>query len=200
MSGKLPGKLIVVSGPSGVGKTSVCKGLLEREGFQRVITATSRPPRPGEKEGVDYIFLTRAAFEAALTRGEFLESAEVHGNLYGTPLQGIREKLEEGEWLLLNIDVQGARQIREASRRDPSLPLETVFLLPPSMEELGRRLRERQTDDPREVENRLKIARKEMEESRLYDHTLENGELVNTVENILEAIGRPPRSSSGEKT
>src|SRR5262245_51818543 len=137
------GRLILVSGPSGVGKTSICAALLARGGMRRVITATSRPPRPGERDGVDYHFFTEAKFQEAIRRGEFLEHARVHGHLYGTPREEVAAGLRDGLPVLLNIDVQGARQIREQVKAGEPIPLTQIFLLPPSLAELERRLKAR---------------------------------------------------------
>jgi len=185
----MAGKLIVISGPSGVGKTTICDALLKYPGFQRVITATSRPPRKGERDGVDYHFLTERAFLESRERGEFLESARVHGHLYGTPRREVEAGLREGKWVLLNIDVQGARQIREGSGRGSGLPLTTVFLEPPSMEELCRRIGTRGTDDPETARRRLETAREEMKERHNYEHVILNDDLGSTVQRIIKAIG-----------
>jgi len=192
----MAGRLIVVSGPSGVGKTTVCEALLGYPGFRRVVTATSRPPRPGERQGIDYHFLSEADFEAAQGRGEFLETAQVHGHLYGTPRKVVEEGLQENVWLLLNIDVQGARQIRESARKAP-LPLQMVFLEPPNIEELARRLRGRGTDGPESMEKRLKTALLELEERPQYDHVVVNNKVPATVKRILKLIGYP---GSGRKS
>ncbi len=153
------GIVLVVSGPSGVGKTTVIDGLLRRPGFARGITATTRSPRPGEQEGVHYRFLTRARFEEGVGRGMFLEHATVHGNLYGTPREEVEAILGRGDACILNVDVQGAESIRRSG-----LPVVTVFLLPPSAEELERRLAGRGTEGAEEKARRLAIARQEMAE------------------------------------
>ncbi len=182
------GRLIVISGPSGVGKTSVCAALLARPGFRRVITSTSRPPRPGERDGIDYHFLSDEEFQAAVRRGEFLEHARVHGHLYGTPRKEVGAGLAEGLRVLLNIDVQGARQIREKVRGGERIPLTQVFLLPPTIEELTRRLASRGTEDSRSVKERLERAIAEMEERTEYDHVIVNDEVTAAVERILEVL------------
>ncbi|MHC4923485.1 MAG: guanylate kinase [Planctomycetota bacterium] len=179
MSETLPGLVAVISGPSGVGKTTVISQLLERPGFARSITATTRPPREGEKDGEDYLFLDRMSFEDGITDGRFLEHAVVHGNLYGTPRDGVEAVLARGDVCLLNIDVQGADSLRQTG-----LSVATVFLLPPSMEELERRLGSRGTEDPDEMERRLGIARREMEVASLFDLQLENGEVAETVDKL----------------
>ena len=159
----LPGRLVVVSGPSGAGKSTVARRLVERpEARARLsISATTRPPRGEERDGVDYIFLDRAAFEAARERGEFLEWAEVHGHLYGTPIGPIRAAMAAGISPILVIDVQGGLLVRE---RVPGALL--VFLNTPSPEVLEARLRSRGTDDEATIRRRLENARREVEVGR----------------------------------
>jgi guanylate kinase len=190
------GRLVLISGPSGVGKTSICSALLAHGGMRRVITATSRPPRPGERDGVDYHFLSEARFQEAIRRGEFLEHAKVHGHLYGTPREEVAAGLREGRPVLLNIDVQGARQIREKVKADEAIPLTQIFLMPPSLEELERRLETRKTDDPAVVKKRLETAIREMEERTLYDHVVVNDDLAATVSRILALLGLPGKPNA----
>lgn len=155
---KPPGRVLVLSGPSGVGKTTVAERVLRDDaGFGRAVTATTRAPRPGERDGVDYRFLTPEAFEAGLARGEFLEHARVHGRLYGTPLDSVRRVLDAGRTCLLVIDVQGAATLR-ALRESGKLPFEAafVFLEPPSAAALARRLARRGTESGAETEARLR--------------------------------------------
>ena len=178
------GIVVVVSGPSGVGKTTVIDRLLERPGYSRSITATTRAPRGKEKDGVDYLFLARAAFEEGVKKGRFLEHATVHGNLYGTPRDGVEAVLARGDVCLLNIDVQGAESLRRSG-----LPVATVFLMPPSLEELERRLGSRGTDDEDERRRRLERARKEMELAVQFDWKVVNrsvGEAVGEIEAFVE--------------
>jgi len=188
MTAAARGLLAVVSGPSGVGKTTVVARLLAKPGYARSITATTRPVRAGEKDGVDYVFLTREAFLAGVAAGRFLEHAVVHGNLYGTPRDAVEAVLARGEVCLLNVDVQGAEALRRSG-----LPVVTVFLLPPSMAELERRLGGRKTETPAEVARRLEIARREMAEADRFEMRVENRDLDDTVsriEGFLEARRR----------
>jgi guanylate kinase len=157
-------RLVVVSGPSGVGKTTVCRRLLARPEFERVITATTRDPRAGERDGIDYLFISRAEFAAWVDADKFLEWARVHGRRYGSPRDQAQQILQRGRHALLNIDVQGAASIRAGD-----LPCLLVFLLPPSMDELERRLRGRHTEDEDEIERRLETARAEMARQDEFD-------------------------------
>lgn len=172
------GILIIVSGPAGSGKTTVCDRMLaEESGIQRVVTSTTRPPREGEKHEVDYYFFDHETFDAKVEAGEFYEWAHVHTNRYGTLKSEIHDKLAAGADLLLNIDVQGAATFREAGREDPLLrgKVVTVFIMPPNLEELESRLRHRSTDDEDEIQRRLRVARDEMKQRELYDHCILSG-------------------------
>lgn len=177
------GIVVVVSGPSGVGKTTVIDRLLRRPGYARGITATTRAPRKGEVDGVHYRFLTRQRFLEGVRRGRFLEHAVVHGNLYGTPRREVESALRRGEVCLLNIDVQGAEAIRRTGMR-----VVTIFLLPPSMRELERRLAKRGTEGPGEAALRLAIARKEMGQKDRFDARVVNREVGRTVERVAATV------------
>ena len=171
------GILLIVSGPAGIGKTTVCERLLKAtSNLQRIITTTTRSARGNEKDGVDYHFIDRANFEAKIAGKEFYEYARVHNQLYGTLKSAVHEKLQRGTDLLLNIDVQGAAQMREMAKTDPVLygRLVTVFLMPPSLEELEKRLRGRGTDSAQEVQRRMQVAKIEIEESIHYDSVLKS--------------------------
>ncbi len=178
-AGTLRGIVAVVSGPSGVGKTTVVDGLLTRPGYARSITATTRAPREGESHGVHYLFLPRAEFEAGLGTGRFLEHAVVYGNLYGTPRERVEEVLARGEICLLNIDVQGAEALRRSG-----LPVVTVFILPPSMEELERRLVSRGTEGEADARRRFEIAKVEVKEAGRFDIQVVNRTVEGTVDEI----------------
>ncbi len=185
MTGPARGLVAVVSGPSGVGKTTVIARLLQRPGFARSITATTRAPRGGETDGVDYLFLSRPDFEAGIAAGRFLEHAVVHGNLYGTPRDAVEAVLARGDVCVLNIDVQGAESFRRSG-----LPVATVFLLPPSMEELERRLGRRGTESEGEMQRRLDMARAEMKEVGRFDLAVENHVVDDTVRTLAEFLDR----------
>ena len=185
------GRLIVISGPSGVGKTSICEALLKKSKFTRVITCTTRPPRGGEQDGVDYFFSARTDFEEGIKAGRFLEHAEVYGNLYGTPRDLVEEGIESGADLLLNIDVQGARLVR-----DSGIPcLVTVFIDAPSEEELQRRLTGRAADSEEDIRQRLEIARSERKEKSAYQHIVVNDDFDRAVQE-LEALLEAPIESN----
>jgi guanylate kinase len=157
------------------------------------VSATTRFPRPGEVEGVHYHFIGRADFERRVEAGEFLEWAEFDGNLYGTPLAPVVARLTFGESVLLEIDLQGARQVR---RRVPGALL--VFLRPPSWEELVRRLTERRTEPPEVVERRLAVAREELAAEVEFDHALVNSDVKQVCEELVALMSSPHPHPSSE--
>ena len=181
------GQIIVISGPSGSGKTTIVKKLLERNpDLCRSISATTRKPRPGERDGIDYHFLSREEFERGIESGEFAEWAIYNDNYYGTPKRQLDEALREGRSILLAIEVQGAAQIKKLY---PDALL--IFILPPSMETLKERLRRRGTS-PEEIERRAEIALKEISSIDIYDYAVVNEEgkleeAVKAVEMIISA-------------
>jgi guanylate kinase len=177
-------RLVVISGPSGVGKTTVCDRLFARKGFERVVTATTRDPRPGERPGKDYVFLAEKEFEAWASQGRFLEWANVHGHRYGTPRASVEEIVKRGHHALLNIDVQGA-----ASVRATGFPCVLVFLLPPTWEELERRLRGRGTDPEEEIARRLAGAKAELLRQDDFDLKVTNDDPDRAAEEIARAVG-----------
>lgn len=180
------GKLFIVSGPSGVGKSTVLRKLFaERENLYFSVSATTRDPRPGEENGVHYHFLTMETFREWIENDEFLEYAEFVGNAYGTPKRYVDEALEAGKDVILDIEVQGAAQVR-AKRPDTV----AVFIAPPSWDELERRLTERGTDTPEKIQKRLQRAKDEVLEAHNYNYFVINDTVENAVrelESILTA-------------
>jgi guanylate kinase len=189
----LPPLLLVLSGPSGVGKDAVLARLAEKGlPFRRVLTVTTRPRRPGEREGVDYHFLTEEEYDHLLAGGGLLEHAEVYGLRYGVPKAPVREALACDEDVVMRVDVQGAATLR---RLLPEAVL--VFLVPASLHELEERLRQRSTEDEATLDRRLERARGEMEQQGLFDYVVVNadGHLEDAVERlaaIIEAEKRRP--------
>ena len=188
MNTPLEGTLFVVAAPSGAGKSSLVNALLEREPtISLSISHTTRPPRPGELYGRHYYFVEREAFEQQVAEGIFLEHAEVHGNLYGTSRTRVQDLLASGRDVLLEIDWQGAAQIRR------SMPdCVSVFILPPSRAELERRLRGRGSDAPDVIERRLHNSREEIAHAHTFDYILVNDVFDDALAD-LQAIVRAVR-------
>ncbi|MBN2449407.1 MAG: guanylate kinase [Lentisphaeria bacterium] len=184
------GSLVVLSGPSGTGKTTLYRRVLERNPQVHFsVSWTTRAARPGEREGIDYHFVTGEAFQRAAAAGEFLEHAEVHGNWYGTPWQGLRETLSGGEDVLLDIDVQGARLVRERLRGTAFESLAVfVFCAAPSYAALSRRLHGRGTDAAATVETRLRNALRELSAWREYEWVVVNDDLDAAVADLERVI------------
>jgi guanylate kinase len=167
--------LILISAPSGGGKTTLSQQLLAaRPDMTRAITCTTRSPRPGEKNGVDYHFFKPAEFQEHVRAGDFIEHATVFGRSYGTLRSELLDQLRAGRDVLLNIDVQGAATIRKRAQFEPELKraLVTVFLTPPSVATLAERLNKRNTDAPEEIQKRLAYARQEIAEWKHFDYLL----------------------------
>ncbi|MFO0888363.1 MAG: guanylate kinase [Isosphaeraceae bacterium] len=180
---RYPGRLVVLSGASGSGKSTLVRKLLERQDLRLLVSvsATTRPPRPGEVNGRDYLFLSPEQFEDI--RGDLLESAEVHGHSYGTPAEPVRRALSGGTCVILVIDVQGGFQVRE---RVPGALL--VFVQVPGFDVLEERLRGRGSDDEATIRRRLTNARRELELARRYDVHLVNDDLERSVDELATIL------------
>ena len=179
------GLLIVLSGPSGVGKGTVRKAIFDSEenDFQYSISMTTRKQREGEVDGVDYYFRSREEFEAMIEAGEMLEYAEYVGNYYGTPLTYVNQTLDEGKDVFLEIEVQGAKQVKD---KVPDGVF--IFLTPPDLAELKSRIIGRGTDEMSVIEERMAVAREEIEMMALYDYVVVNDEVPLAVQRIKDII------------
>jgi guanylate kinase len=178
------GLMIVLSSPSGGGKTTIAQRLLRRDkNLIRSVSCTTRAPRPGERQGRDYFFTTPAKFKAMTRRGAFLEWARVHQNLYGTPLAWVKRQLAKGKDVLLVVDIQGGQAIRRKEARAV-----LVFLKPPSLAVLQKRLTGRGSDEPKALKVRLKNAKWEMRQGRHYAYQVVNGRLAKAVSDVAKII------------
>ena len=177
-------KLIIITGPSGVGKGTVVKELLDRnKDIWLSISATTRNPRVGEKDGLNYYFISEERFKDMIDKKEFLEWAQFAGNYYGTPLSTVNEKIEKGFVVLLEIEVEGAKQIKEKFPESLS-----IFLLPPSKEELEKRIRNRGTEKEEAIDRRLSRANYEIASSNQFDFVLTNHDVDETVKEVFKII------------
>lgn len=183
MAEQATGKLVVVTGPSGVGKSTLLEAALARCDAVYSVSATTRKPRPGEVDGVDYQFVDRRRFEAMIAEQALLEWAEVYGEYYGTPAEPVRRGLAQGQTLVMDLDVQGGRQVHQ------HMPgAEFVFILPPNEEELRRRLAGRGSESPQAVERRFSLAQKEIAEAKasgVYNREIVNDQLEPAVEELV---------------
>ncbi len=182
--GATRGRMLVISGPSGSGKSTICRRLLEDPRVVFSVSATTRPPRRGEADGRDYIFLSPEEFRERMERGEFIESANVHGNMYGTLRQPMEDALVGGQVFLLEIDVQGALQLKSLG-----IVGIYVFIDAPDDDTLRERLVGRGTDAPEVVERRLQKARDEQLERDKYDHVIVNHTVDSTVRSVRVLAG-----------
>jgi guanylate kinase len=181
-------RLIVLSAPSGAGKTSLCKRLLAdfQNQMELSISSTTRAPRGTEKNGVEYHFLSQDEFKNSIDRSEFAEWAFVHGNYYGTSKKVLEKTLSQGKSVLLDIDVQGAASLKQAFPKSSTL----IFIAPPSMEELERRLRSRNTDDEPTIQRRLRNAQVELEQQTLFDHVVLNDQFERAYHELKTLVER----------
>ncbi|MFH1644990.1 MAG: guanylate kinase [Candidatus Omnitrophota bacterium] len=176
-------RVFIVSGPSGSGKTTICQKVLkETFGLAESVSCTTRRPRREETDGVDYEFVSRDYFLKGINEGAFLEYAEVFGNLYGTPKKSVEKLLGEGKDVLLCIDVQGASQVKK-NIKDAIL----IFIVPPSFDDLEKRLINRSSETAAQIKERLKTAKKELKQANFYDYTVVNDN-VEAAERDLKAI------------
>ena len=197
--------LVLISAPSGGGKTTLCQQLLAaRRQMTRAVTCTTRPPRKGEQDGVDYFFLDADSFLKRVQAGNFLEHATVYGNSYGTLKGEVLGKLRQGKDVLLNVDVQGAATIRQRAEEDPELKraLVSVFLTPPSLEVLEERLKKRGTDSAAVIQKRMGVARQEIAQWKNFDYLLISSTIsedLRRMQAIIEAEKmRPARGQAPE--
>lgn len=179
------GLLIVLSGPSGVGKGTVRKALFNKPDQNLVysVSMTTRPKRPDEVDGVDYYFVTKEEFEQRAREGKFLETAEFVGNYYGTPLDKVEEQLDAGKEVVLEIEVNGALQVRE-KMKDAVL----IFLVPPGRQALYDRLRSRGTESEDVIEKRIRKANREFKLAHLYDYIVVNDQVENAADRVMNII------------
>ena len=177
------GLLVVVSGPSGAGKGTICQVLLEKTPLAYSVSATTRKPRAGEVDGESYYFLSVKAFEEMIEKDELLEWAKVYDNYYGTPLKKVEEKLAAGEDILLEIDTQGAMKVREKFPEGVY-----IFILPPSLAELERRIRGRDTETEDVLQKRLAAAIDEIEAGKRYKYVVTNDEVDGAVDSVCAIL------------
>ena len=178
------GRLIVISGPTASGKSTLWRRLVQDHDVEFSVSATTRPRRKGEEDGRDYRFLEQAEFDRLVADGAFLEWANVHGRCYGTLRAPVEASVAAGRDILLEIDVQGARQLQ-----DCGLPLISIFVEPPSLTELEQRLRARGTEGEEEMARRLSIVAKEMEHAPDYDHRVVNDDLRRMIAEVEGILG-----------
>jgi guanylate kinase len=188
-------KVLVITGPSGVGKGTLIRGLLERiPELELSVSATTRAPRPGERDGAAYHFLSDEEFDRRLASGDFVEHATYSGNRYGTLRSELERRLEEGVPVVLEIEVQGARQVREA------MPdAEAVFIAPPSRDALRARLVGRGTDAPEDVDKRMQTADTELQAQPEFRHVVVNDRLEEATQDLVQIVNRALANLGGPK-
>lgn len=177
------GLLIVISGPSGAGKGTVCKELMKKYNYNISISATTRSPREGEVDGVNYHFLDKKSFEEKLSRNEFLEYAQVYGNYYGTLKKGVEDELNKGNNIILEIDIQGTLQVQKVYKNAVY-----IFLLPPSINELKNRILKRGSETESSFNLRFSSVGEELKYMNSYDYAVINDDLDNAVEKVHSII------------
>lgn len=195
LAGKMPGKMVVISGPSGSGKSTICKRLLSDPRIVFSVSATTRKMRPGEVDGRDYHFITVDEFRKRIARGEFIEHAEVFGNMYGTLREPMRRALQAGQMYLLEIDVQGALQVRY---QYPDALM--LFILPPNEHTLLQRLNDRGRDDADDISKRFRAAKREIhmaKGSRAFEFMVVNDTIERAVDDVSKII-KHKRSEASE--
>ncbi len=179
------GRLFIISAPSGCGKTTLCNRLLnDNLGLANSISMTTRPPRPDERGGIDYHFVSKEQFRRMIKTGGFLEYEDNFGHLYGTPRRFVEDKLRRGRSVLLSIDVKGAMKVKKAYPKESVL----IFILPPSIGALKRRLRLRRSDEPTQINTRLKIAKSEMSYKDRYGYRVVNDRIDNAYRRLKKII------------
>jgi guanylate kinase len=187
------GHLFIISGPSGAGKGTLVKALLRRvPGLWVSVSATTRPPRPGEKDGVDYYFLTQEEFEGRARKDEFLEHAVVHGNRYGTLRRSVERRLAHGIDVILEIDPQGAFQVRNQMQRS-----RLIFVRTSSSDELEKRIRHRGAESDEQIRTRLKTAEQELTLERSYDHVVLNEDVSRATDDLVEYLRSVSEANEG---
>ncbi len=187
------GFVIVISGPSGVGKGTIIKEVVRRgSGIHLAVSATTRSPRPGEADGKDYFFLSTEEFDRREKAGEFLECCWVHSNRYGTLKSEVVPYIDAGQDVMIEIDIQGAQKIREALDQ-----LLCIFVAPPRLEDLAHRLKNRATDSEETIQKRLLVAGRELEEIGKYNYIVVNSDVDQAVEDVLDIIRRSKQDMIG---